>query len=95
MLDSLVKPTLTWKNIGMGTAFISNRGNSSSSGSTTGGSTLPVTPGSGGTVPGTGGTGTPGVTPGTGTGTGSGTSGTTPVRPNVSVIIPFAAIPMR
>lgn len=89
MLDSLVKPTLTWKNIGMGTAFISNRGNSS--GSTTGGSTLPVTPGSGGTVPGTGGTGTPG----TGTGA-SGTPGsTTTVRPNVSVIIPFAATPMR
>lgn len=97
MLDSLVKPTLTWKNIGMGTAFISNRGNSSnSSGGTTGGSTLPVTPGSGGTVPGTGGTGgtgTPGSAPGTGT---SGTPGsTTPVRPNVSVIIPFAATPMR
>lgn len=96
MLDSLVKPTLTWKNIGMGTAFISNRGNSGSSGSTTGGSTLPVTPGSGGTVPGTGtgGTGTP-ATPGTGTGT-SGTPGSAPtVRPNVSVIIPFAATPMR
>jgi jasmonate inducible protein isolog len=95
MLDSLVKPTLTWKNIGMGTAFISNRGNSSNgSDSTTGGSTLPVTPGSGGTVPGTGtgGTGTPGSTPGTGTGTGSGTP---TVRPNVSVIIPFAATPMR
>ena len=86
MLDGLVKPTLTWKNIGMGTAFISNRGNSSS---TTGGSTLPVTPGSGGTVPGTGtgGTGTPG--------TGSGTGSTTTVRPPVSVIIPFAATPMR
>lgn len=93
MLDSLVKPTLTWKNIGMGTAFISNRGNSSSSGSTSGGSTLPVTPGSGGTVPGTGTGGT--GTPGTGSGT-SGTPGSTPtVRPNVSVIIPFAATPMR
>lgn len=93
MLDSLVKPTLTWKNIGMGTAFISNRGNSSSSSTTNGGSTLPVTPGSGGTVPGTGtgGTGTP-ATPGTG----SGTPGSAPtVRPNVSVIIPFAATPMR
>lgn len=94
MLDSLVKPTLTWKNIGMGTAFISNRGNSSNSG----GSTLPVTPGSGGTIPGTsgtGGTGTPGATPGAGTGT-SGTPGSAPtVRPNVSVIIPFAATPMR
>lgn len=88
MLDSLVKPTLTWKNIGMGTAFISNRGNSSGNGSTSGGSTLPVTPGSGGTVPGTG---TPGATPGTGSGTGS----TTTVRPPVSVIIPFAATPMR
>ena len=98
MLDSLVKPTLTWKNIGMGTAFISNRGNSSGSGSTSGGSTLPVTPGNGGTVPGTsgtGGTGTPGATPGAGSGT-SGTPGSTPtVRPNVSVIIPFAATPMR
>ena len=99
MLDSLVKPTLTWKNIGMGTAFISNRANGGNgSSSTTGGSTLPVTPGSGGTVPGTsgtGGTGTPGATPGTGTGT-SGTPGsTTTVRPNVSVIIPFAATPMR
>ena len=100
MLDSLVKPTLTWKNIGMGTAFISNRGNSGSSGSTTGGSTLPVTPGSsssgaGGTIPGgTPGTGTPGTTPGTGTGT-SGTGSTSTVRPNVSVIIPFAATPMR
>ena len=96
MLDSLVKPTLTWKNIGMGTAFISNRGNSSNN-NTSGGSTLPVTPGSGGTVPGTGtgGTGTPGATPGTGTGA-SGTPGSTPtVRPNVSVIIPFAATPMR
>lgn len=97
MVDGLVKPTLTWKNIGMGTAFISNRANGgNSSGSTTGGSTLPVTPGSsssgaGGTIPGTGGTGTPG----TGTGT-SGTPGSTPtVRPNVSVIIPFAATPMR
>lgn len=95
MVDGLVKPTLTWKNIGMGTAFISNRGNSGSSGSTTGGSTLPVTPGSsssgaGGTIPG----GTPGATPGTGTGT-SGTGSTTAVRPNVSVIIPFAATPMR
>ena len=91
MVDGLVKPTLTWKNIGMGTAFISNRGNSGSSGSTTGGSTLPVTPGSGtGTIP-SGGTGTPG----TGTG-GTGTPGSTPtVRPNVSVIIPFAATPMR
>lgn len=98
MVDGLVKPTLTWKNIGMGTAFISNRGNSGNgSGSTTGGSTLPVTPGSGtGTIPsgGTGGTGTPGATPGTGTGT-SGTGSTTTVRPNVSVIIPFAATPMR
>lgn len=97
MLDSLVKPTLTWKNIGMGTAFISNRANGgNSSGSTTGGSTLQVTPGTGGTVPGTGtgGTGTPGATPGTGSG--SGTPGsTTTVRPNVSVIIPFAATPMR
>ena len=94
MLDSLVKPTLTWKNIGMGTAFISNRGNSSNN-NTSGGSTLPVTPGSGGTVPGTGGTSTPGATPGTGSGT-SGTPGsTTTVRPNVSVIIPFAATPMR
>ena len=91
MLDSLVKPTLTWKNIGMGTAFISNRGNSSGSGSTTGGSTLPVTPGSGGTVPG----GTPGATPGTGTPGTSGTGSTATVRPNVSVIIPFAATPMR
>ena len=90
MLDGLVKPTLTWKNIGMGSAFISNRGNSSNN-NTSGGSTLPVTPGSGGTVPGTGGTGTP-ATPGTG----SGTPGSTPtVRPNVSVIIPFAATPMR
>lgn len=93
MVDGLVKPTLTWKNIGMGTAFISNRGNSGGSGSTTGGSTLPVTPGSsssgtGGTIPG----GTPGATPGTGT---SGTGSTTTVRPNVSVIIPFAATPMR
>lgn len=93
MVDGLVKPTLTWKNIGMGTAFISNRGNSSGSGSTTGGSTLPVTPGSsssgtGGTIPG----GTPGTTPGTGT---SGTGSTATVRPNVSVIIPFAATPMR
>lgn len=97
LVDGLVKPTLTWKNIGMGTAFISNRANGGSSGSTTGGSTLPVTPGSGGTVPGssgTGGTGTPGVTPGTGTGT-SGTGSTPTVRPNVSVIIPFAATPMR
>lgn len=96
MVDGLVKPTLTWKNIGMGTAFISNRGNNSNN-NTSGGSTLPVTPGSGGTVPGTGtgGTGTPGATPGTGTGT-SGTPGSTPtVRPNVSVIIPFAATPMR
>lgn len=96
MLDSLVKPTLTWKNIGMGTAFISNRGNNNNNNSnTSGGSTLPVTPGSGGTVPGTsgtGGTGTPGATPGTA----SGTPGSTPtVRPNVSVIIPFAATPMR
>lgn len=94
MVDGLVKPTLTWKNIGMGTAFISNRANGGSgSGSTTGGSTLPVTPGSGtGTIPGTG---TPGATPGTGSGT-SGTPGSTPtVRPNVSVIIPFAATPMR
>ena len=93
MVDGLVKPTLTWKNIGMGTAFISNRGNSGSSGNTTGGSTLPVTPGSsssgaGGTIPG----GTPGAAPGTG---GSGTGSTTTVRPNVSVIIPFAATPMR
>ena len=90
MVDGLVKPTLTWKNIGMGTAFISNRANGGNS-STSGGSTLPVTPG---TVPGTGGTGTP-ATPGTGSGT-SGTPGSTPtVRPNVSVIIPFAATPMR
>ena len=93
MVDGLVKPTLTWKNIGMGTAFISNRANGGNSGSTTGGSTLPVTPGSsssgtGGTIPG----GTPGATPGTGT---SGTGSTTTVRPNVSVIIPFAATPMR
>lgn len=102
MLDSLVKPTLTWKNIGIGTAFISNRANGgNSSGGTTGGSTLPVTPGSnssgaGGTIPGgTGGAGTPGATPGAGAGT-SGTPGsTTTVRPNVSVIIPFAATPMR
>ena len=99
MLDSLVKPTLTWKNIGMGTAFISNRGNSGNgSGSTSGGSTLPVTPGSsssgaGSTIPG-GTSGTPGGTPGTGTGT-SGTGSTPTVRPNVSVIIPFAATPMR
>lgn len=91
MVDGLVKPTLTWKNIGIGTAFISNRANSGSSGSTTGGSTLPVTPGS--SSSGTGGT-IPGGTPGTGTGT-SGTGSTTTVRPNVSVIIPFAATPMR
>ena len=90
LVDGLVKPTLTWKNIGMGTAFISNRGNSGSSGSTTGGSTLPVTPGS--SSSGAGGT-IPGGTSGTGTGTGG--SGTTAVRPNVSVIIPFAATPMR
>lgn len=94
MVDGLVKPTLTWKNIGMGTAFISNRANGGNSGSTTGGSTLPVTPGSGtgGTIP--GGTSGTGATPGTGTGT-SGTGSTTTVRPNVSVIIPFAATPMR
>ena len=92
MVDGLVKPTLTWKNIGMGTAFISNRANGgNSSGSTTGGSTLPVTPG--GSSSGAGGT-VPGATPGTGTGT-SGTGSTTTVRPNVSVIIPFAATPMR
>lgn len=89
LVDGLVKPTLTWKNIGMGTAFISNRGNSGSSGSTTGGSTLPVTPGS--SSSGAGGT-IPGGTPGTG---GSGTGSTPTVRPNVSVIIPFAATPMR
>ena len=99
LVDGLVKPTLTWKNIGMGTAFISNRGNGgNSSGSTTGGSTLPVTPGSsssgaGSTIPG-GTSGTPGATPGAGTGT-SGTGSATTVRPNVSVIIPFAATPMR
>ena len=92
MLDSLVKPTLTWKNIGMGTAFISNRGNSGSSGSTTGGSTLPVTPGS--SSSGAGGT-IPGGTPGTGTPGTSGTGSTATVRPSVSVIIPFAATPMR
>lgn len=89
MVDGLVKPTLTWKNIGMGTAFISNRGNSGSSGSTSGGSTLPVTPGS--SSSGAGGT-IPGGTSGTGT---SGTGSTSTVRPNVSVIIPFAATPMR
>lgn len=96
MLDGLVKPTLTWKNIGIGTAFISNRANGGNSGSTTGGSTLPVTPGSGtGTIPSGGTGGTPGATPGT-SGTGTGTPGSTPtVRPNVSVIIPFAATPMR
>lgn len=91
MVDGLVKPTLTWKNIGMGTAFISNRANGGNSSSSTGGSTLPVTPGSSST--GTGGT-IPGGTQGTGTGT-SGTGSTTTVRPNVSVIIPFAATPMR
>lgn len=95
MVDGLVKPTLTWKNIGMGTAFISNRANGGNN-NTSGGSTLPVTPGSsssgaGGTIPG-GTSGTPGATPGTGT---SGTGSTTTVRPNVSVIIPFAATPMR
>ena len=77
MVDGLVKPTLTWKNIGIGTAFISNRGNA---GGNTGGSTLPIPqPGTG--TPGTGGTGTSGTT--------------TPQQPPVSVIIPFAATPMR